>query len=393
MTHKEKRLKIMTQNSKFIFFYLYRIFSRFYFYLPILVIYFLDKSINYIWIGILLSSYSIAILISKNFSLFLTNYMTKEKIIIIGESLKIFGILGIIFSQGEVIFLALSQFLIGFGFSFTQGIESLLIKGLLDNERETNSYKEIEAKSQSYIFIGILFSGILGSITYYYNPYLPFILTVVFNIFAIVSLLFIKTSLEPIKSTTSKLKMKDKDKNLQDAMYFYAIIRSLIMTFYIFVFPIKLFLQLKVDIFYFGLILGIFSIFAYFSSQLFSKHKLFINESRLWIVLPILMIFTTLSLAFSNSIYIDILVPITLGIVAGLVRPFIYNYLDIVDKENIAENMKIAEYKFSIFNIIFTLLVTLLYAWNEQNTLLIIVTCLLFLLLYNIFNYKTNYKG
>jgi hypothetical protein len=319
--------------------------------------------------------------------------MAKEKIIIIGESLKVFGILGIIFSQGEVVFLALSQFLIGFGFSFTQGMESLLIKGLLDNESETNSYKEIEAKSQSYIFIGILFSGILGSITYYYNPYLPFILTIIFSIFAIVLLSFIKTSLEPIKSTTSKLKMKNKDKNLQNAMYFYAIIRSLIMTFYIFVFPIKLFLQLKVDIFYFGLILGIFSIFAYFSSQLFSKNKLFINESRLWIVLPILMIFTTLSLAFSNSIYIDILVPITLGIVAGLVRPFIYNYLDIVDKENIAENMKIAEYKFSIFNIIFTLLVTLLYTWNEQNTLLIIVTCLLFLLLYNIFNYKKNYKG
>ncbi len=82
---------------------------------------------------------------------------------------------------------------------------------------------------------------------------------------------------------------------------------------------------------------------------------------------------------------LHILTPIALGIVAGIIRPFIYGYLDLKDASNIGKNIKYSEYLFSIFNIIFTLLVAFFFTWNEVYTLLAIVGLLSFILTINFY--------
>ncbi|KPC97210.1 hypothetical protein LR69_04577 [Geobacillus sp. BCO2] len=132
-----------------LFFYMYRIFSRLYFHLAVLFLYFYLNNIDILHIELLLAIYGITLMVSSQWSSKLTKYISEKYIIAIGELVKATGLL---FFTFELHFytLVIAQILSGIGYSLTAGTDSSLLRHILLNE-DSSKYKKVESSSNSYM--------------------------------------------------------------------------------------------------------------------------------------------------------------------------------------------------------------------------------------------------
>jgi len=349
---------------------IYRFISRFYLYLSILVIVLYNYGLTYIQISYIVATHGLVIMIFKTPIAYLVNKISYKKILIFsGEIFKSLGVLGLALSQNHFVLLIISQAISGIGFSLTMSIESGLILDSLKSEGVENEYRKIEAKTQSYCFISAFLSGVAGSIIAAQYIRLPLFLTAPFCVLAAVSILFFKeakseNSKKAVDKNNRKLKPKKKGFTIEifSVLLYYAFNRAIILTTFVFVFPIYLFKISEIDLLFFGVILGLFSISAFFVSQNFQKISLKLSEKTLWIIPPVCLLAVVLILISETMLLI--LIPILLGISTAIVRPLAMGKINSTIKENNSAVMSKGEQMFGFLNALFIIIIGYIFNSN-----------------------------
>ncbi|MCL7514787.1 hypothetical protein M8402_14605, partial [Staphylococcus aureus] len=99
--------------------------------------------------------------------------------LVVSEIFKIIGLLLLLY-QNQYLILVVAQILLGLSYSMMAGVDTAIIKRNITNE------KYVQNKSNSYMFLSLLISGIIGSYLYGINIKWPIIMTGIFSILTII---------------------------------------------------------------------------------------------------------------------------------------------------------------------------------------------------------------
>ncbi|HGZ9680949.1 TPA: MFS transporter [Staphylococcus aureus] len=352
--------------------YLYRIFSRAYFYLPFLLIYFLVQGYSIIQLEILMASYGIAAFL---FSLYkekcfkICNLKDSNKLVV-SEIFKIIGLLLLLY-QNQYLILVVAQILLGLSYSMMAGVDTAIIKRNITNE------KYVQNKSNSYMFLSLLISGIIGSYLYGINIKWPIIMTGIFSILTIIIIrctLVENRELNLIGETKGKIK-----KFLPEEKFWilhYSFLRALILGFFIGFIPINIYNDLKLNNLQFISVLTCYTVMGYLSSRYLTKYLNYKFVSEICLII-FLIIYT-----YQSFIAVTISM-IFLGISSGLTRPQTINKLS--SSSNLRVMLNYAETLYFIFNIAFLLIGGYLYSIGTIQYLMLFMSLLTFIYLLTLF--------
>lgn len=151
---------------------LYRIGSRAYFYLPFFTIYLHYLGYRIFEISCIMAVYGLA---SFLYSLLpssdrVVNRTSYRKALLFSELLKLVGLL-FLFIGTNAFVLAIGQFLLGISFAIPEGSDSKIIYSYI----KKSGFQE---KTNGYMFLSLLLSGLIGSILFQINPRFPFLFSI-----------------------------------------------------------------------------------------------------------------------------------------------------------------------------------------------------------------------
>ncbi|MGC8402071.1 MFS transporter [Enterobacter mori] len=162
----------------------YRIISRCYFHLPVLLLYFWTIDMGMYRIIFLLALYGLTSTFSSGIPGWLLRFSSPRQTVIAGELLKALGMALMLWStrQSEVnlTLLVASQLLGGAGFTIALTTDAALLRQLTAGDQ--HRFMQIQTTSQSGMFIATLVAGSLGSILFDYNPQWPFIAAILVSV-------------------------------------------------------------------------------------------------------------------------------------------------------------------------------------------------------------------
>lgn len=300
----------------------YRVISRLYFYLPILVVYFISRGIGYLEIGLLIATYSLLVGLLDGRVKSISKLLGLKKTIATGELLKATG-LGVLFYADNFSGLLLGQLFSGAGYLLTIGIDSqLLSRGLNNKDR----YSAIETRSHSFVLLSIMISGVFGGFAaHLFGPSAAIAISIPGPIIsALIALQFRESevSIKHESRTQSESTKTLENKALLFYVTNYAIVRGIFMAVFVAYFPIIYFVKLETPLLIFGIVLGGYTLV----SVLASKNHLTIfsvvgERTALGMAYFLLITVVILIATSSKSGWLVYLAPVLLGYAAGITRP------------------------------------------------------------------------
>jgi len=354
-------------------FYAYRVISRFYLYLPVMVVFLLKQNLSYPEIGLVLAAYGFAVMVSKPLVGIALDIWPKRAVLFGGEWMKCLGVAGLAWDGDSVAQLIVAQAVIGFGFACTQGTDSMLLSQWTEKSGDSSAYRKIESKSQSYIFIAVLVSGVAGALLAEIDIRLPFYLTIPFNFVASFLALGFREEFRPrlpeIRFWRSR-RAKAADGALKPVhvISFYAVNRATIMAYYVLALPLLLFVQADVSVGYFGVFLGLFSLTAFLAGQWLNRLAAGFGKGPLWAAVPCCILVSSL-LLMADRPWAYWPAPVLLGFAAGVVRPLAYGFFQKEAEPVRKAAMESAEFWFALFNAGFVLAIAALFEWSIRGGL------------------------
>ncbi len=240
----------------------YRIISRSYFHLPVLLLYFWTIDIGMYRIIFLLALYGLTSTFSSGIPGWLLRHTSPKQAVIIGELAKALGIGLLLWStrQSDVNLplLVVSQIIGGAGFTTALTTDAALLRQLTKGSQQR--FMQIQTTSQSGMFIATLIAGSLGSILFDYNPQWPFLAAILVSILSVGSVMLIHPPKEdpslaaPAEMTTFTIRTDQ-----YFWMLFYAISRAFTLAPFIGFIPFY-FIMVNVDPLLFGAVLSCFTL-------------------------------------------------------------------------------------------------------------------------------------
>ncbi len=288
----------------------YRILSRAYFHLPLLVLFFSNLGYKFKEIIFLILVYSLTSFIFLIFKNKITNFTNLKKKVYASELFKIIGLLCFIFLNNNIIFLIIGQILLSLSYSLQIGVDTLMI-----NQKYQGKIRmHVQASTNSYMFLSLLISAIIGGIVYSINIVFPFILSL------LGALLIIWITIRNRDQYSVKIEAKkessDLSKNYLPIIY-YGLSRGIVLTLFIAVIPFLL-LEKNISPIIFVLILSMYTLAGFVSSKYYLK----INKTYLFkVTISLLLILFGIIFIALNSLISIAIGLIFFGIGVGLVRP------------------------------------------------------------------------
>lgn len=308
-------------------FYGYRIISRLYFHLPILFVFFYLNQIDIISIEILLAAYGITISVTSQWSGPLVRRMPHKWVIALGEVLKAVGLLMMIyFRQFESLLAA--QIIGGLGYSLAQGTDSSLLRSMHGDD-EIDAYRRHESNTAAWIFAAVLVAGTLGSILFRFDQAYPFYAAAVAALLAGLFIILIAEDPKAHQSVTTgqvsntagtvRLSLNGTQKYW---MSYYMLVRAFALASFVGFLPYLFFLILKIDMYFFGLVLSLFNLAAYISARYAVRVMAVVGArtmtlSVVFLALVTLVLFATLS----EHTWAGLVAISALGLATGGIRP------------------------------------------------------------------------
>ncbi|SFR57376.1 MFS transporter [Anaeromicropila populeti] len=331
-------------------FYLYRFFSRFYFHVPMIFVFFYQFQLSIITIELLIALYGIILMIAPKLILGLKNKYMQKAIIISGELIKALGlgcfILAVYWPSGQFPLLIAGQILSGLGYSFTAGTDSSLLRKVFARYEDTSyDYKQVEAKSNSIMYVAFLTAGVLGSVVFQISKVFMFSLSILSNVLSILSIMLMEEKKEETAEKTSSSSNENEievDKKEKQEVNFwknyYASSRAVTLASFTGFLPYYFFLVVDVNLWYFSAILSLFNLFGFISSRGVLKLSEKIGYKMLTIGTSIILLVALIIFGFSNNLIISILSISLLGLASGGVRPIT---LSNINKSDISQKSRI----------------------------------------------------
>ncbi|MBD2342712.1 MFS transporter [Anabaena subtropica] len=352
-------------KSNIFFFYSYRIISRMYFHLPVLFLHLFLSGMGILLTETLLMVYGLSIMLNTKTNSFLLNYMPQKSVIALGELLKAIGLFLIIWGTrvGNTNFWLpfLGQIIGGSGFSLAISSDSSLLRSIT-SKSSTDLFNNIQSKSQSLMFLSTLLAGVIGSILFDYEAHWPFYISMLANAMAIISILLISEEPNLSKQKTSSSKTHNsiqKPKITAEQgfwMNYYALSRAFLLASFVGFLPF-FFLMLQVDIPFFGLVLSLFSIGAFFSALYSSQLMKVIGINNFIIITMGCTLISMILFSIFEDFGISLIAILLLGFGSGCIRPLTMKNLDLsnLNPQQRASILSTMEQRFSIINAVLLL--------------------------------------
>lgn len=308
---------MINQKSNTIGIYAYRILSRAYFYLPFLLIYLIYSGYTYFMTEMIVVIYNVAV-----YFYFLTKpkwmrRLTPKNSLLGSELVKIIGLFLLLFPS-HILLLILAQMLLGTGYALGAGKDTLIINQFPEN-------KKTQSKSNSFMFISLLVSGIMGSYLFNISNNLPIYATIgaaIISCFVILFMFDTNAGVENEKNRdiqggeAQSISFKRMNFIEKRSILDYSVLRALILSFFTAFLPIYLFFFIKVNIYEFIIILSSYTLMGFASSTFVAKLKVI---NIVWA--SIIPLFITYILLLSQNIVLIVIGIILMGIASGIIRP------------------------------------------------------------------------
>ncbi|NRD77091.1 MFS transporter [Bacillus sp. BRMEA1] len=317
----------MTNSIRY--FYLYRIFSRLYFHLPMLFLFLFTKHFKILEIEILLAVYGVMIIISSKWNVYLLRSLSQKWVVAIGELFKALGLI-LIISNSHFGMILLAQCLSGIGYSIAAGPDSSLLRSICSH-LDIESYKKIESSSASGMFLSVLFAGIIGSILYGFKAEYAFYASIAFNVLSIFVILLVREERQeqPNDPVANKVSL-EYTSSQKYWMNYYSISRAFTLAPFVGFLP-YFFYSIHVNIFYFGAVLSLFSITGFLSARYTVRLSKKVSPIKLTIISIVLSTLSMFIFSMANHMYLGLIAISLMGLASGGIRPLTVSNLNYTD--------------------------------------------------------------
>ncbi len=342
--------QLLSEYTSQSLFLAYRIVSRCYFHLPVLLLYFWTIDIGMYRIIFLLALYGLTSTFSTGIPGWLLRHSSPKHAVIVGELAKALGIGLLLWStrQSDVSLplLVVSQIIGGAGFTTALTTDAALLRQLTKDSQQR--FMQIQTTSQSGMFIATLIAGSLGSILFDYNPQWPFIAAILVSLLSAGCVLLIHPPEEaPEQTTPPALTTFTIRTDQYFWMLFYAISRAFTLAPFIGFIPFY-FIMVNVEPLLFGAVLSCFTLSSWVAIRVSGR---FIKRYGVIALLVTTSLFMASALVFFASsewlatrgldyFITGLIALVLLGFGSGTIRPVTMANLDLSDNTP-AERMQL----------------------------------------------------
>jgi hypothetical protein len=231
----------------------------------------------------------------------------------------------------------------GIGYSMIVGNDTIILQQITKeyNKSEANL---IQAKTNSYMFLALLLSGLIGVIIFPYNSSMIFICSIVATLFSIGSIYLMSYKF----IVTKNLKINNVSQIDKEARNYYYVVRGFVLAIFVGVLPYFLFVINKSSIIWAGIVLSSFTFCGYISSRYLTQYIIQYNINNIFRISILCILISVLSLLFNNH-YLGMPIALILGIVSGCVRPVTIAKINNNDY-SVEATLNSAEYMYGILN-------------------------------------------
>lgn len=356
----------------------YRVISRLYFHLAILFPYFWLAGLSLPVVAAALAAYGMAITIVAPRAASVLSARSDLEQILMGEALKAAGLVVLVASPSPVGAIT-GQMIGGIGYALTAGPDTRLLRRLAP---DAPTFDRVQANTQSYMFVSILVSGIVGALLFAVDDILPFVATLVAAPFAVLALLLAARRLPvaPAARPTPDARMAERPQLASLTVFwvnYYALSRGVLLGVYLGVLPYLFFLIEKVDVAYFGAILGVFTLLAFIAARnaIAIAGRVGVNQTTLATLA--LMVLGFALLAVTQSLATSIVAMGLLGLANGGVRPLTLSHMagQEISPGQQRRALSMMEQRNGVINVVVILAsgVALGYGWFSFRELMVLI--------------------
>lgn len=301
--------------------YAYRIVSRLYFHLPILFVFFVLQDFSIFSAELLLGIFGLAVTLSFPLGARLRARLRLKWIIAIGEILKLAG-LALVIATGQVWVAAIGQLLNGIGFGLTSGTDPALL-GRIAERPEDNA--KAQANTQSYMFLSVLVAGVAGAFIFAANNDAAFLASMVAALLAAMIVMLVhEPRPDPAPApadgerAAARIEIAPEEERW---MRFYVLLRGATLAVFVGFLPYLFFEKLELSLQWFGVVLGIFSVAAFFGARYAVIIMKRVGQNRMMQVTIAMNVASLVLFAFEPPLGVALVAMLLLGLSAGGVRP------------------------------------------------------------------------
>lgn len=348
---------------------LYRIFSRMYFYLPIIFPLFYVHGQTDLEIEILLAVYTLSIVLLSNLVRIVTDKIGHKATLILGELFKIISLCLLIFYADSFPISLVEQLMMGFGYTLIIGNDTVILQKIF-KDTGSEKYQKIQAKTNSYMFLSLLFSGLCGALLFEYSSNLILFLSIIATIFSIISIFLMQYTLE---QPNIRSEISDRAPHVW-AVTYYCLVRGFVLPIFVGILPYLLFVLMKIKMGWFAIIISSFTLSGFISSRYFSM----LAKKYTFLVLAkysLLLIFIAISLLLFKNLFMCLMATAMLGFVSGCVRPVAISKID-NQYFNTEKTLKQAEFHYGVLSTFVLLSAGILLKYLSFNRYVIALICM-----------------
>ncbi len=290
-------------------YYIFKFFSQFFFFIPVLVLFFQENELSMTEIFLLESAYSIFVVILEIPTGAIGDYFGKKKSVASGSLIFTLGLAVYSFGSSFGFFL-IGELICALGSSLLSGSDSALIYSTLKSLGRGPEFKKIEGASNSFMLVGVMLGGLIGGFIGHYSLRLTIACSALTGLFAF----FVSLSMiEPSNNGPNKkrerynelilnsLKIVKNHKLILWLFFYSSIVGGLGHLIFWFIQPY--FTTAGIPVLHFGWIYTALSLTAIIASKYTHQIESWFGDKGSLIFLSLLAIIPALALGITISIY------------------------------------------------------------------------------------------
>ncbi|HEV3001447.1 MAG TPA: MFS transporter [Solirubrobacteraceae bacterium] len=254
----------MTRDLRLL--YAYRIVSRLYFHLPVLLVFFLLEDFSIFAAEVLLAVYGLAVTVGSALAPRLRGGLPRKWLVAGGEVLKLVGLL-LVVATGEVWAAAIGQAVNGLGYAITQMTDASLLAAVAPS-KEANA--RAQSGTQSYMFLAVLVAGVVGAVMFDADRESVFYASMGAALLsALIAAAVREPREEPAAAGGAAAARGVGDLTPDEAWWvrYYVTLRAVTLAVFVGFLPYLFFVIIEVSLAWFGVVLGIFSLAAFLGAR------------------------------------------------------------------------------------------------------------------------------
>jgi MFS family permease len=162
-----------TPRSLRLRYYAYRVTTTFGFYIPVSVVYLLDKGFGVGFVAVAQATFSFALLAAEVPSGYLGDRLGRRATLALGVTCRMVGVAGYVVAESAAAFLAL-KVLFGLGWAFRSGTADAWLYDLLAARGDTDEFAHVQSRGSSALLVASAATAVAGGLLYGVDHRLPF---------------------------------------------------------------------------------------------------------------------------------------------------------------------------------------------------------------------------